>query len=63
MFLEIFGQAVFPQERDTVSRVEVILVFGWLFGFRLDVEWALEPDFLLVVDRHVQKKAQMVKFP
>jgi hypothetical protein len=59
---EMVQQIVFAQEVQAGGRVGIVLMFGWLLGLWLDVELALEADFLFVIDGHVEEGGQMVQF-
>ena len=58
---EILEQVIFAQEIQAGRRVGIVLVLGRFLGLGLDVELALEPDALLVVDRQVQERAQVIQ--
>ncbi len=59
--LEVGEQIVVPQEVQAGGCVGIILVFGWLLGFGLDIEGAAESDLFLVRDGHVQEPAEVVE--
>ena len=52
---KIFFEAVGAEEGDPTGDIEIVLVFGRLFRFRLDEKLALESDALRVIEREVQK--------
>ena len=60
---EVFEQIVFAEEVQAGGGVGIVLVLGRFFRLRLDVELALEADLLLVIDRHVQERGQMIQLP
>ena len=59
--LEMRQQIVLPEEIEAGGGVGIVLVLGRLFGLGLDVELALEADFLGVVDGHVQELGEVVE--
>ena len=61
--LEVLLEAEGAQEGDPARDVEVVLVLRRLLRLGLDVELALEPDPLRVVDRHVQEPGQVLLLP
>ncbi|MNJ69770.1 hypothetical protein D3C77_661600 [compost metagenome] len=59
--LEVFMQAVFLQECDCCSRIEVVLVLGRLFWLRLDQELTCVADFFCIIESHLEESCQVVK--
>ena len=55
---KIFFEAVGAEEGDSTGDIEIVLVFGRLFRFRLDEELAFEPDALRVIESEMQKSSQ-----
>ena len=59
--LEMVQQFILAEKVQAGRRVRVVLVLGRLLRFRLDVELALEAEFLLPRHRHVEEPAQVVQ--
>ena len=57
---KIFFEAVGAEEGDSTGDIEIVLVFGRLFRFRLDEELAFEADALRVIESEMQKSSQMI---
>src|SRR2546421_9240767 len=60
--LQMLLQAILAQEIQASGSVGVILMFGRLLRFRLNVKLSLKADGLLIFDGHVEKAAKMIEF-
>ena len=61
--LEMADQVVFTQEVQAGRGVRIVLMLGWFFRFRFDIELPVESDFLFVLHCHVQERREMVHLP
>jgi len=59
----VFEEIELAEEVETGRGVRIVLVRGGFLWLRLDVELALEPDSMLVIDRHVQEPGEVATFP
>ena len=58
---DVLLESVLADEIEAGRRVEVVLVFGRLFGLGLEQELPLEADRLGEIDRHVHEAGQVIE--
>ena len=61
--LEMVDEIIFAQEIQASRGIGIVLMFGRLLRLRLDIQLAFEANLPLVINRHVQKRRQMVHLP